>query len=252
MFQSEFRVLSFPTRAEMGKAAADEAASIIKQLLKTKEHISIVFAAAPSQNDMLLALSRHNDIDFGRIIALHMDEYVGLDENAPQRFGHYLDEHIFDLVPFRKVYYIRGFEKDIDKECERYSTIFEENKPDMVLMGIGENGHIAFNDPHVADFNDPRIIKMVELDQTCRMQQVHDGCFPSLDKVPTHALTLTVPALMSAQYHICVVPAATKAEAVYNTIYGAVGENVPATTLRLASHASLYLDNDSASRLIDR
>ena len=116
-------------------------------------------------------------------------------------------------------------------------------------MGIGENGHIAFNDPHVADFGDPKPIKKVGLDEVCRMQQVHDGCFASLDKVPTHALTLTIPTLMNAKYHFCMVPAATKAEAVYRTVYGPIGAACPATALRLCEHAILYVDRDSGAKL---
>lgn len=249
MFQSDFCVKTYTTREEMGIAAAEEFASVVKDLLDKKETVVVVFAAAPSQNDMLKALAQHSEIDFTRVIALHMDEYVGLSEDAPQRFGHYLDEHIFHLVPFREIHYIHGFTSDIEAECARYTALFNENKPDIVCMGIGENGHIAFNDPHVADFNDPAIIKKVELDEICRMQQVHDGCFATINEVPTHALTLTIPALMSAKYHICVVPTSAKADAVYNTVMGPIGEAVPATALRLAPHATMFLDKESALKL---
>jgi len=249
MLGSSFSVNCYPTRLEMGKAAAAETARLINILLETKETITMVFAAAPSQNEMLEALMSRPDVDFSRIIALHMDEYIGLPAGSEQSFGYYLRTHLFDHVPFREVHYIRGYEADTEAECARYTELFNTLKPDIVCMGIGENGHIAFNDPPVADLNDPLVIKKVELDQVCRMQQVHDGCFPTLDDVPTHALTLTVSALMSAAHHICVVPSATKAQAVYNTICGPICTQTPASALRRSPDAKLYLDAESAALL---
>lgn len=249
MLGFSFSVQSYPTRAEMGKAAADETARLMKKLLDEKKQITMIFAAAPSQNEMLQALAAHTELDWSRVTALHMDEYVGLTEGAEQTFSSYLKQHIFDLLPFGEVHYIRGYSDDPEAECKRYTELFRKNPIDIVCMGIGENGHIAFNDPPVADLKDPLVIKQVELDGVCRMQQVHDGCFPTLDDVPTHALTLTVSALMSAKHHICVVPAKSKAQAVYNTVYGPIGEATPATALRLSHDAKLYLDEDSAALL---
>lgn len=247
--QTSFAVKKYETREEMGRAAAKEAAAVMRKLLAEKQEISMVFAAAPSQNEFLAALVREPDIDFTRITAYHMDEYVGLKADAPQRFGNFLREHIFDFVPFKAVQYIRGDADDADEECRRYSRLLEENHIDIVCMGIGENGHIAFNDPHVADLNDPKLVKKVSLDDVCRMQQVHDGCFASIDEVPRYALTLTVPALMNADYHFCIVPAATKAAAVRETVYGPIGEKCPATSLRLCERAALYVDKDSGALL---
>ena len=139
---------------------------------------------------------------------------------------------------------------DVDEACERYAELLRKNPPDVVCMGIGENGHIAFNDPPVADFNDPKLIKKVELDDVCRMQQVHDGCFPTFDDVPKYALTLTVPALMSAKYLICTVPAPTKANAVKAMLEGEYGEVCPATALRKHDGAKMFLDKDSAAKVL--
>ena len=247
--QFSFVVKRYPTRAAMGAAAAAEAAEVIRNLLAKKDEINMIFAAAPSQNEFLQALVEAPGIDFTRINAYHMDEYVGLDDDAPQRFGNFLKDHIFGLAPFKSVNYIQGNAEDIDAECERYSQLLRDNHIDIVCMGIGENGHIAFNDPHVADLKDPALVKKVSLDEICRMQQVHDGCFASLDLVPKYALTLTVPALVNADYHFCIVPAASKANAVRETVYGPIGEKCPATSLRTCEHAILYVDQDSGAQL---
>ena len=244
----DFTVKRFDTRAEMGAQAAVEVREAILALLAEKDTIRMIFAAAPSQNEFLAALAADPAIDFTRIEALHMDEYVGLRADAPQGFGNFLRDRLFSLVPFKAVHYINGGAADIDAECARYGALLAGGV-DIVCMGIGENGHIAFNDPHVADFNDPLPVKKVGLDQVCRMQQVHDGCFKSLEEVPTHALTLTIPTLMNARYHFCMVPAATKAEAVHRTVYGPIGPACPATALRLCGKAVLYTDRDSGARL---
>ena len=238
----------YPTREEMGRAAAKDIAEKIRELMKTQPVVRMIFAAAPSQNEVLSALASE-DVDFSRIDAFHMDEYIGLPSDAPQGFGSFLRERIFDKVPFRSVHYLGGNAADVEAECVRYSALLDEAPIDIVCMGIGENGHIAFNDPPVADFNDPRRVKAVPLDPVCRMQQVHDGCFTNLDKVPEMALTLTVPALMSARHHFCIVPTKFKAEAVRTTICGEIATKCPATALRLAPDARLYLDEDSASLL---
>ncbi len=245
---SNLTVNRFNSRSEMGQAAAQDVAQTIRRLLKTQQTVRMIFAAAPSQNEFLEALVAAEDIDFSRIEAFHMDEYVGLPADAPQGFGNFLRRGLFDRAPFGKVHYIQGGAEDIQAECERYAALIAEGV-DIVCLGIGENGHIAFNDPHEADFDDACLVKKVSLDEKCRMQQVHDGCFETLSDVPTHALTLTIPALMNADHHFCMVPAPTKAEAVYRTVYGEIGADCPATALRLCSHAVLYVDQDSGARL---
>ncbi len=239
----------YPTRDEMGKSAAKDAAAQIQQLLNTKHFVNIIFAAAPSQNEMLFHLASHQDIDWSRVNAFHMDEYVGLSENAPQRFGYFLEQAIFGKLPFHEVHYINGNADDSLAECSRYAALLEAHPVDIVCMGIGENTHIAFNDPHVADLNDPLTVKLVELDEVSRMQQVHDGCFASIDEVPRTAITLTIPALMKAASIFCVVPGVNKAQAVYHTINSPVSALYPSTALRQHENASLYLDLNSASIL---
>lgn len=242
------RVRIFATRSEMGRAAAEHAAALIREHLQTHETMHAIFAAAPSQNEFLAELLRQN-IDFERIHAFHMDEYVGLPADAPQGFGNFLRRTIFDKVPFAGVHYINGQAADCDAECKRYGALLQAHVPDIVFMGIGENGHIAFNDPPVADFHDAHLVKKVELDHMCRQQQVNDGCFAALEEVPRFALTVTVPGLMRAAHHICVVPGTQKAAAVRNTLLAPVGEQCPATALRRAADAVLYLDEASAGAL---
>ena len=237
----------YDSREAMGAAAAAHAACVIREEMKKKDVVNVIFAAAPSQNEMLENLLKE-DIDFSRINAFHMDEYMGLASGSPQSFAHYLTEHIFSLAPFRNVYLIPA-QLSIDEACKAYAQLLTDNPPDVVCMGIGENGHIAFNDPPVADFNDPVLIKAVALDEVCRLQQVHDGCFATIDDVPTHALTLTVPALMRAKHLVCTVPASTKAAAVKAMLEGEIGTHCPATALRGHGCAAMFLDQDSAALL---
>lgn len=246
------KVSCFDTREEMGRAAAEAVAETLAELTRQKDRVRVVFAAAPSQNEFLRALWQDTRVDFSRIEAFHMDEYVGLREDAPQGFGNFLKERIFDRAPFGPVHYLCGQAEDPASECARYTALLREAPIDVVCLGIGENGHIAFNDPAVADFEDKAWVKRVALDEVCRMQQVHDGCFDNLAQVPTHALTLTLPALLSAKHHFCIVPALTKAEAVRRALIGPVGAQCPASGLRLCPDAHLFLDAQSASLLPGR
>lgn len=243
------RVKISPTRKEMGEVSAKDIGDKIVELLKTKSEINMIFAAAPSQNDVLASLIERKDIEWNKINAYHMDEYIGLSASAPQGFGNFLMEHIFGKVPFKSVNLIDCEASVPEKEAERYSNLLNRNLTDIVVMGIGENGHIAFNDPWVADFNDEKTVKVVPLDEVCRQQQVNDGCFKSIDEVPKYALTLTCPTLMRAPYCFCIVPAPTKAKAVKRTLTGEINEECPATALRRHKSAVLYLDGDSSSLL---
>ena len=245
----KLQVNVYDTRAEMGAAAAVDIKNKLCELLAIKPQINVIFAAAPSQNEVLAGLVADRDIDWSRINAYHMDEYIGLDADAPQGFGNFLRAHIFDRVPFASVNLIDITAKDADAEAARYGAMLDRNLADVVVMGIGENGHIAFNDPPVADFCDPKTVKAVELDEICRNQQVNDGCFASIEQVPTHALTVTVPALARAPYLFCIVPASSKAWAVKETLTGSIDEHCPASILRTHQSAVLYLDRDSAALL---
>ncbi|MBE6665913.1 MAG: glucosamine-6-phosphate deaminase [Ruminococcaceae bacterium] len=239
----------YDTRAQMGEAAAKDIKACILSLLETKETINMIFAAAPSQNEVLASLALDKEIPWNRVNAFHMDEYIGLSADAPQGFGNFLKAHIFGLAPFKSVNYIDIAAKDAEEECARYSALLAEYPTDIVVMGIGENGHIAFNDPPVADFADPKAVKPVPLDEICRNQQVNDGCFATIDDVPKYAITLTVPTLFAGKYLFCIVPAKTKANAVKDTVCGEIGEACPATILRRHKNAILYLDSDSSSLL---
>ncbi len=232
----------FENRNKMGMFAANDVAEQIVKLQQDQDEIRMVFAAAPSQNEFLQHLLTDERIKWSSITAFHMDEYIGLQQEAPQLFQNFLNERLFDKVSFKKVHLINSSNEN---EEDRYTKLLQESQIDVVCLGIGENGHIAFNDPPVADFADEKIMKKVKLDAACRQQQVNDGCFSSLEEVPLYALTLTIPALMSAKSMYCVVPGKTKSNAVYQTLNGPVSTACPSTILRKHSHAFLYLDEDS-------
>ena len=178
-----------------------------------------------------------------------MDEYIELPEGDPRLFKSFLTEQLFGRHAFRTINYINGNAPFIGQECKRYTQLLQQYPPDIVCLGIGENGHLAFNDPPVADFNDPALVKMVKLDADCRKQQVNDGCFTSLGQVPAYAITLTIPALMAGKHIYCIVPGLQKAKAVYNTMNEEIIEKYPSTILRRHDNAVLFLDKDSSSLL---
>jgi len=239
------------SREELGKVAAALTASLIRKLLAEKQEISMVFAAAPSQNEFLAALAEMPNVEWNRIRAFHLDEYLDLPSEAPQRFSRYLQKHIFGLVPFMEVHYIDPGRGEAPEEiCARYRRLLDRYPLGIACIGIGENGHIAFNDPPVADFQDPCKVKVVRLDEACRKQQVNDGCFSTLGQVPTHAITLTIPAVMAAQAVVCVVPGERKRKAVYQALRGEISTTCPASILRTHPQARMFLDRESASLLL--
>ena len=244
------KVRVFDTRDEMGQCAGQEAADCVRELLKTQDTVNIMFAAAPSQNEVLSTFKSAPGIDWSRIRAFHMDEYVGLDSAHPAGFRNFLKRALFDELPFGSVHLLNGNAEDPQEEARRYGQLLKDYPLDICLLGIGENGHIAFNDPPVADFKDPCFVKIVELEHTCRLQQVHDQCFDTIEQVPTHALTVTIPALMSARYMYCSVPAATKASAVGRMIQGEISTECPATILRTHDHAALYTDQEAGKLIL--
>lgn len=240
----KLKVKVFANRQEMGEAAGNEAVAKIKETIASKGHVRMIFAAAPSQNEFLETLTKAEGIDWSKVTAFHMDEYIGLPEDAPQRFSQFLQERLFQIVKPGQVHLIDCSASE-EEECQRYSSLLQEAPIDIVCLGIGENGHIAFNDPPVADFQDPHLIKPVELDEPCRQQQVNDGCFPTFNDVPTHALTLTIPALMSGAHLFCMVPGVTKVAAVKETLNGPISTACPASILRTHNDCTLYVDVDS-------
>ena len=239
----------YDNRNEMGQAAAREIRCKILDLLEQKPTINMIFAAAPSQNDVLAALIADPSIPWERIHGFHMDEYIGLPGQSPQSFANYLRRQLFSKVQFGSVSYLDCEAKNPRAECDRYTALLRQSPPDIVVLGIGENGHVAFNDPGVAQFDDSEAVKIVELDGICRQQQVNDGCFDRLEAVPTHAMTLTIPTLICAPYLFCIVPGPTKANAVQKTICEPVSQDCPASILRQCDGAMLYLDKDSGALL---
>lgn len=243
----KLNVKVYDNRKSLGEAAGKEAAAYIREQLEKKDELWIVFASAPSQNEFLATLAKE-DVDWTRVNALHMDEYVGISADAPQGFGKFLEDRIWKDIPLKSKYLI-GPEKKAEDAIADYDRILREHPIDIVFFGIGENGHLAFNDPHVADFNDPLLVKKVDLDATCRQQQVNDGCFKTLDEVPEYAITVTIPALIKCEKAFVIVPTAAKAWAINATVNNPISEKVPATALRRHPDATLYIDTDSAKDL---
>lgn len=243
-------VCQHPDRASLGAAAARRVAESLRRTITDSGAARAVFACAPSQNEFLDALVTEA-VDWSRVTVFHMDEYVGLSAAHPASFRRFLHEHLIARIAApRAVHGIRA-DEDIAAECRRYAALLAEHPLDLVCLGIGENGHLAFNDPPVADFHDPQLIKPVALDDACRRQQVNDGCFPALAAVPTHALTLTIPALMGARELSCVVPGHRKAAAVRAALLGPVATACPASILRTHPRAVLHLD-DAAAALLEK
>jgi len=243
------QVYIYESREDMGKAAFECYKDRVKQTLKENERVRAIFAAAHSQSDFLNAMANDTDLDFSRIEAFHMDEYMGLGKDAPQNFGNFLKKAIFDKKTFYKVNYVQSDAVDIDAECSRYESLLKAAPLDIVSLGIGENGHLAFNDPHEADFEDKCWVRQTTLDDICRQQQVNDGEFANISEVPKQALTLTIPALMSCKSIIGIVPTKRKAQAVLDTLNGPVSEICPASVLRRHTDAALFLDKDAAQLL---
>lgn len=238
------RVCSFATRAAMGRAAGRDVAAEIRARLAVAAGVRMIFAAAPSQAEMIEAVIAEPDIDWGRVTAFHMDEYIGLASDAPQRFARWLRERLFGRVPFAAVHPILP-EPEPRAAAGRYAALLGAAPIDIVCLGIGVNGHIAFNDPPVADFADPQDVKIVQLDKICRQQQVDDDCFPNLAAVPEQAVTLTIPRLLRAERLFCVVPGAHKRAAVASALHGPIATDCPGSVLRRHPACTLYLDAES-------
>jgi glucosamine-6-phosphate deaminase len=233
-----------PSRAAMGRAAAADVAQHLRARLAEAKRVRVVFAAAPSQRELMDALVQEPGIDWNRVTAFHMDEYIGLPPGAPERFAMWLRRHLFDRAPFGTVHLLDP-DPDPPACARRYASLLAEAPIDIVCLGIGVNGHLAFNDPPVADLADPLDVKIVGLDEVCRRQQVDDKCFARLDEVPTHAVTLTIPRLLAADRLFCIVPGKAKREAVRRALGDPVGPACPATALRTHPSCTLYLDPES-------
>ena len=242
-------VLVYESRALAGRAAAQAVASSIAACQRAKGTARIVFAAAPSQDEFMARLVADKAVDWTHVVAFHMDEYLGVHADHPASFRRYLQEHLFRLVGLTsdQLRLIPGEQTARPlATCLEYEVLLKAEPADIVCAGIGENGHLAFNDPPVADFLDPLLVKVVRLDAACRIQQINDGCFAQPADVPTHAYTLTIPALIAAPVVSVVVPGPRKASAVLTTLRGPINECCPATAPERHPGAKLYLDRDSA------
>jgi len=242
------KVTIAPDREALGRAAATQIASLLRERLAGQDPVRVIFAAAPSQSETLAHLVATPDLDWSRIEAFHMDEYLGLPLDHPARFAAWLDRNLFTLVPFRAVHRIQP-EPDPNRCVAEYARLLGEAPIDLVVCGIGANGHIAFNDPAVADFADPLAVKIVELDDVCRQQQVDDDCFATLPDVPTHAITVTIPQFMRAATVVCVVPGSLKEAAVTAALTGPVTPMCPASILTTHPHCYFFLDEEAGANV---
>ncbi len=246
----QLNIYVYETRAQMGAAAAAAVAAEMRRLIRERGRALGIFAAAPSQNEFLDALVAAPKIEWTSVIAFHLDEYLGLSEDAPQSFRRYLIERLVKRVPLAEFHGLRGEAANPPAVCANYASLLAFKPPDFAALGIGENGHLAFIDPPVCDFNDPAAVKIVELDETCRQQQVNDGCFASLPEVPRRALTLTIPTIMARPKLFLCVPGARKQQAVRKTLTGPITTACPASILRLHQDAHLFLDQEAAELVI--
>ena len=235
------------------QALAEDAARIVqahlKECLAQRGEASAILATGNSQIKFLEELIRLGGIDWSKVTLFHMDEYLGLEGTHKSTFRYYMRERVEKRLKPKVFHYMVGETDQPLNECSRYADLLQAQEIDLCCMGIGENGHIAFNDPHVAEFDDPWAVKLVKLDLKCRQQQVNEGHFPSVDQMPQYAFTLTIPTLCAVRKIICVAPEKRKAEAVHNTLKEAVSTSCPASYLRTQPHATLLLDTDSAALL---
>lgn len=237
------------TQAEMAADAAQVAQQFLRETIAARGTAAAILASANSQIQFVEALVRLGGVDWSKVTLFHMDEYLGLDAGHPASFRRFMRERVEQLVRPRVFHYLAGDAMEPLTECERYAGLLRAQPIDLCCLGIGENGHVAFNDPPVADFADPRVVKLVKLDEKCRLQQVGEGHYPNLAAVPQYAFTLTVPALCAAQRMLCIVPEKRKAAAVRETLQGPISPACPASFLRRQAQCTLWLDAESASEL---
>lgn len=242
-------VAIYGSNEELGQAAALDARDFINRAVAQKGDANIILATGNSQLTFLRTLRDLEGIEWSKVNVFHLDEYVGIDPNHRASFPLFLQQHFISYVNPGSFFPISSQPEDMGAACSEYEATLREYPADMVALGWGENGHLAFNDPPYADFHDPVWVKVVELAETSRRQQVGEGHFDSLDEVPTHAITLTIPALLAAKAVLCIVPEARKAEAARACLTEPISEDRPGSILRQVDHARLYLDRDSASLL---
>ncbi len=250
--KKDFRVDSlgvqiYDSETQLALSAASIVQEYLQQILQQKQTASVLFATGNSQIQFLDILTNLNHIDWSRIICFHLDEYLGISGNHSSSFRYYLKERVEKRISPQIFNYIEGDCLQPLQECERYSKLLTAQPIDLCFLGIGDNGHLAFNEPSVADFNDSYMIKLVKLDSVNHEQQVNEGHFPNLESVPKYAFTLTIPMICSAKRILCLAPGKRKAKVVKQMLHGNITKEFPASILRKQAQAILLLDVDSAS-----
>jgi len=248
-YKDKLKVKIFGNKEGMGKSAATFVTNILNQAILERGYANLILGTGASQYPLLDVLLT-NEIDWTKITLFHLDEYIGLSDQHPASFRKFLRERIADKVNPKNVHYLCGDATDINAEIKRYEKLLKDNPVDVACIGIGENGHIAFNDPAVADFSDPEYLKVVAMDEACRKQQVGEGWFPTINHVPEMAVTLTITAIMDCKSLCCTVPDERKSEAVFNTLSGEISTSCPASILREHDNAVLYLDSFAAKNVL--
>jgi len=241
-------VAVYDSRTAMGNAAAIDVAAKLREFLSQKDEVNILFPCAVSQLEFFDGLFSQPDIAWERVNAFVMDEYLGIDKDHPGLLANFAGVHIFNRVNFKNGFAMNGANPDFEGECERYATLLRKHPLDISCLGVGENGHLAYNEPGIADFNDPKLVKVVDTDPKSHIQAVRDGIFPSANDVPRKAMTVTVPPMVNAAYISAVVPGPQKADAIYKTVHHVISTDCPSTILR-DYECVLYTDVDGGGRL---
>ena len=241
-------VAVYDSRTSMGAAAAIAVAAKLRQFLAEKEEVNILFPCAVSQLEFFDALFTQPGIAWERVNAFVMDEYLGLDKDHPGLLANFAQVNIFSRVSFKNGFAMNGTNPDFEGECERYAALLRKHPLDISCLGVGENGHLAYNEPGIADFNDPKLVKVVDTDPMSHIQAVRDGIFPNAGDVPRVAMTVTVPPMVNAAYISAVVPGPQKADAIYKTVHDVISTDCPSTILR-NYECVLYTDVDGGGRI---
>ena len=247
--KEKLHIFEFENRDFLGRSAAGAVADLMRRVIREKGRVRMVFASAMSQTDFLKYLGEERDIDWSRVAAFHLDEYAEFPADHPQSFGRFLIDRLFHRTPGVDFHPVNSEAKNPGDECRQYAALLSAAPIDIMILGIGESGHLAFIDPPYCDFDDPETFKLTEIDDRSREQMVHDGCFAHIEEVPRRAYTMTVPACLGGAFTVAIVPTKLKAPAIKAVLEGSITTKVPASILRTKENAWLLLDRDSASLL---
>jgi glucosamine-6-phosphate deaminase len=245
----DLTVQVYDSEAEMSQEAAKVVQQYLQDVVRRQNTARLLLATGNSQIQFLQALIELGGVDWDKITCFHLDEYLGIAANHPASFRYYLRERVEQQIHPQQFHYIEGDTLQPLLECDRYTQLLQTQPIDLCFLGIGDNGHIAFNDPDVADFQDPYMVKLVKLDQHNRQQQVNTGYFPNIINVPQYAFTVTIPLICSARKIICLAPTKRKAKIVQTMLHGDITNNCPASILRQQPQATLFLDIDAAQMI---